>query len=160
MCYIDYMDRLAKLRNIVQGMYAGAKELGGLYPGLHFTLDGHLVGSIGEAIAQEEFGIKLFPASTKTHDGSFPDGRLVQIKTTQAKSIGLRSEPDNLIVITLLDNGGYEIVYNGAGAPVWDRVGLRRGNGQRFISLKEIRRIKAGKPAYLWASQRLHKKSD
>lgn len=50
-----------------------------------FTLDGHIVGSIGEAIAALEFGVDLAAASTRGHDGML-DGRPVEVKATQVKN--------------------------------------------------------------------------
>jgi hypothetical protein len=47
-----------------------------------FTLDGHLVGSIGEVVAACAFGLTLYPSGTDTHDGESEDGRRVQIKLT------------------------------------------------------------------------------
>jgi hypothetical protein len=53
-----------------------------LYPGRKFTPDGHLVGSIGEAIAAEHFGLTLHSMSKAGHDAVDADGREVQIKLT------------------------------------------------------------------------------
>lgn len=51
--------------------------------GLKFTLDGNLVGDLGEAIAVELFGLRLVDArSTAGIDGRSPDGRTVQVKAT------------------------------------------------------------------------------
>lgn len=51
--------------------------------GLDFTLDGNLVGDLGEAIAAELFQIRLVPKrSTAGIDGYAPDGRTVQVKAT------------------------------------------------------------------------------
>ena len=71
----------------------------------HFTLDGHLVGSIGEVYAAERYGIKLLTSSAPTHDGTAPDGRLVQIKATQRNSIALNDNPDFLIVLRIDERG-------------------------------------------------------
>lgn len=49
---------------------------------LKFTLDGNLVGDIGEAIAVDMFGIELSKSNTAGIDGFAPDGRSVQIKAT------------------------------------------------------------------------------
>lgn len=49
-----------------------------------FTLDGHIIGSLGEAIAALEFGVELEPASTRGCDGTV-DGYPVQIKATQVR---------------------------------------------------------------------------
>lgn len=50
--------------------------------GLDFTLDGKLVGDIGEAIAAELFGIKLITTNGTGIDGHAPDMRSVQVKAT------------------------------------------------------------------------------
>ena len=50
--------------------------------GLKFTLDGKLVGDLGEAIAAEIFGIELSGGSSEGWDGKAADGRTVQIKAT------------------------------------------------------------------------------
>lgn len=49
----------------------------------HSTLDGNLVGDIGEALAAKFFDIRLVDAkSTEGIDGFAPDGRTVQVKAT------------------------------------------------------------------------------
>ena len=50
--------------------------------GLKFTLDGNLVGDIGEAVAAELFGIELVQANGTGIDGHAADGRSVQVKAT------------------------------------------------------------------------------
>lgn len=57
-------------------------ELEAEFPGRHFTLDGHLVGSIGEVMAAYYYGIELYRASAEIHDGEI-EGRKVQIKISQ-----------------------------------------------------------------------------
>ena len=50
---------------------------------LAFTLDGNLIGDLGEAISAELFDIKLVKLrSTQGIDGYAPDGRTVQVKAT------------------------------------------------------------------------------
>ena len=52
------------------------------HTGLAFTLDGKLVGDIGEAVVAEAFGIKLCERRVAGVDGYAHDGRSVQIKAT------------------------------------------------------------------------------
>lgn len=109
----------------------------------HFTLDGHLVGSIGEVYAAERYGLELFRSDWKAHDGKAPNGRLVQIKATQRESVGISSEPDYLIVLKIDEEGGINEVYNGPGKPVWDLFADRKRpkNGQYQISLARLRKL-------------------
>jgi hypothetical protein len=96
-----------------------------LFPELPFTLDGRLVGDIGEAIALQEFGLTRLPEGTEGHDFVAPNGKLVQIKTTQAiapnRGVGLgltiRSF-EHLIVIQITEEGRHRILYDGPGTLV------------------------------------------
>lgn len=130
----------------IQEIYAITKELEAQFPGRRFTPDGHLVGSIGEVLVAEYYGLRLLPNSTETHDAISPDGKLVQIKATQVKSISLSSEPEHLIVISILENGDWSEVYNGPGSLVWNSTGKMQKNGQRSISLAKLRILMQGIP--------------
>ena len=112
----------------------------------HFTLDGHLLGSIGEVYVAERYNIKLFISSFKGHDGITKDGseRLVQIKVTQSrarkKAIGLSSEPKWLLVLQVNDEGEFIEVYNGPGDIVWNLVKdkPKPSNGQYQVALSRL----------------------
>ena len=129
------LDIVAQLQQLVD-------QLTQLYPKRRFTLDGHLVGSIGEVLAAERYMLTLLTASHKTHDATAPDGRLVQIKLTQRSGVGLSSCPDHLLVHKLHEDGAHEEFYNGPGEPVWDWCKTRvQKNGQGMVSLARLRRI-------------------
>jgi hypothetical protein len=103
-----------------------------------FTLDGHLIGSIGEVIARDEYGLELLTASARGHDAITADGRRVEIKATQGRTVALRSEPKHLLVLHLTKDGGHSVVYNGPGKIVWKKCGPEH-NGQRTVSLSVLR---------------------
>ncbi len=129
------------LSDKIKELYKITNELENSYPGRKFTIDGHLVGSIGEVIVAEHYGLDLLPNSTKTHDARTKDGKMVQIKATQVKGIAISSEPDYLIVIRLLSDGSWEEIYNGPGKAAWDNAGKMQKNGQRPISLSKLRNL-------------------
>lgn len=54
-----------------------------MYPGRKFTLDGHLVGNIGEVLVSNKYGLTILPNSTETHDAVDSRGRLVQIHSNR-----------------------------------------------------------------------------
>ena len=86
------------------------------FKGRHFTLDGHLVGSIGEVLASYHYGIRLYEASTAIHDGEVLDGRKVQIKMTQGDTIVISEQPDYLIALYMdRKTGEVQEIYNGPG---------------------------------------------
>lgn len=121
-------------------LYALTAQLEAMHPGRRFTPDGHMVGSIGEVIAAEEYGLELFEASHPVHDVLSPDGRLVQVKATQGRVVALNDEPDYLIVLRILGDGSFEEAYNGRGKPVWNACGKMK-TGQRLISLSRLGEI-------------------
>ena len=68
---------------------------------------------------------------------------MVQIKATQAKSVGLRSEPEHLIVLKLKPAGDISEVYSGPGELPWKNAGKMQKNGQRSISLAKLHEMAA-----------------
>ena len=129
------------LSDKIKELYKITNELGSSYPGRKFTIDGHLVGSIGEVIVAEHYGLELLRNSTETHDAVSTEGKYIQIKATQINRITISSEPDYLIVIKLFSDGSWEEIYNGPGKPVWDNAGKMQKNGQRPISLSKLRSL-------------------
>lgn len=108
-----------------------------------FTIDGHLLGSIGEVYAKEKFKLKLLKNSTERHDAEDElTGKLYQIKITQRDKVGLRKPPDNLIVIQIDKTGMPNVIYNGDGKPVWDLIKHKKME-QKYISIKQLEKIKA-----------------
>ena len=137
----------------IKELYEISAELERLFPGRHYTPDGHMIGSIGEALAASYYGLELFPASEETHDAKAPDGRLVQIKATQINRISLSSEPRWLLVLRIHRDGTFSEEYNGPGALAWTHCGKMQKNGQRPISLNVLHRLQEKVPD----SQRLQR---
>lgn len=133
---------------LIRELYAVVARLTAMFPGRHFTPDGHLVGSLGEALAKHYYGIELAPASTQGYDGT-RDGKRVEVKTTQGAAVALSSGPEHLLVLKLLPDGSFEEHYNGPGQPVWDLLKERKPtkNGQQQVRLTVLRSLMAGMAA-------------
>lgn len=123
----------------IREIYKIANELEEMYPGRHFTPDGHMIGSIGEVIAAEEYDLELFEASHPVHDAKTKDRKQVQIKATQGDRIAIGECPEYLIVLKIDRDGGFEEVYNGPGDVAWSLVGKRQKTGQCHVSLAKLR---------------------
>ena len=136
-----FNDRAQELSDIIGEIYELTGRLEEMYPGRHFTPDGHMVGSLGEVIAADIFGLQLFEASHPIHDATDSCGRLVQIKATQGDRVALSDEPDFLIVLRISAEGRYEVVYNGPGRPVWEACGKMQKTGQRHLSVKKLKEL-------------------
>ncbi|MBR3157736.1 MAG: hypothetical protein IKF14_01410 [Atopobiaceae bacterium] len=142
---------LRRLSEEIRRLYEIVDELESVCSehGRHFTLDGHLLGSIGEVYAAERYGLRLLASSAKRHDAVTRDGtgRLVQIKVTQSrakkKAVPLSYEPDYLLVLVVDEGCQFEEVYNGPGDRVWDLVRNKAAplNGQYQVSLARLREL-------------------
>ena len=127
---------------LLRSIYDAVDALEAMFPGRHFTPDGHMVGSLGEALAAHHYGIKLSPASSQCHDGVC-ESRQVQVKVTQGNRIALSGEPEHLLVLRLNRDGSFVEEYNGPGALPWKLVAHkpRPKNGQYQLSLVTLRKL-------------------
>ena len=129
---------------LVKSLYGIVSELEEMF-GRPFTPDGHMVGSIGEALAAHHYGLTLTPPSTQGCDATTADGKRVEIKATQGTKVAFRCKPDHLIVLKLNMDGTFEEIYNGLGDRVWALVSHKDmpSNGQLQISLHALRKLNA-----------------
>jgi len=87
------------------------------YPKKKFTLDGRLVGDIGEILVENDYDLELYEGLEKHHDGLTSDKRKVQIKTTMKNSLTFPVDhtPEYYIGIKVHEDGTYTEVFNGPG---------------------------------------------
>ncbi len=135
------MSNVRHIPGLIRDLYAIVRDLETLFPGRRFTLDGHLVGSIGEVLAAHDYDLRLLPASANRHDARAADGRFVQIKATQGTRVAISSRPQHLVVLRIERDGLHHEVYNGPGGLVWPHVSKPAKNGQRSISIARLRAL-------------------
>lgn len=94
------------------------------YPKKKFTLDGRLVGDIGEVLVEDAYDLELFEDLKKHHDAECSDGRLVQIKATMKKSLTFPADhiPNYYLGVQIHSDGSFDEVFNGPGAIAWEAV--------------------------------------
>lgn len=83
----------------------------------HFTLDGRLVGDIGEVLAEREYDLTLYEKLERHHDATFGDGKRVQIKATMKDSLTFPGGhvPDFYLGIKIMPDGTIQEIFNGPG---------------------------------------------
>lgn len=128
--------------SLLRSIYDSVDALEAMFPGRHFTPDGHMVGTLGEALAAHHYGIQLSKSSSHCHDGVC-ESRQVQVKATQGSRIAISSEPEHLLVLRLNRDGSFVEEYNGPGVLVWRLVAHkpRPKNGQYQLSLAALRQL-------------------
>lgn len=119
------------------------------HPQKSFTLDGRLVGNIGEVLCSEVYDITIFPNIMRQYDAKTPDGRNVQIKTTLKDPLTFPADhiPDYYLGIKIDAKGTVEEIFNGPGCIIKKRALHRRAtipkNNLHCLSLTTLRRINA-----------------
>jgi len=138
-----------KFQDAVKKLYETVRELEMMFPGRHFTPDGHMVGSIGECLVADAYGLELMTASNKGYDGTDRHGRKIEIKATQSGAVSFRSEPQFAIVIRILSDGTFEEIYNGPGIIIWEQFAGKKlpSNGQYQISINKLKMLNSKIPS-------------
>ena len=109
-----------RFQQLTKSLYGTVEELELMFPGRHFTPDGHMVGSIGECLVADAYNLELQPASNKGFDAISSLGQEVEIKATQSNRVAFRHAPQFAIVIRIFPDGNFEEIYNGPGRLIWD----------------------------------------
>lgn len=133
-------------------IFKGIEHLQQAYPKLNrkFTIDGRLVGDVGEVVAAIEYDVALDSISRPGYDGTSSAGRRVQIKATFKDSLTMRAVPDYYLGFKLSSNGEYEEIFNGPGSVIYDRYKHRKGIGVQLLAfpIKELKALSGNVPAH------------
>jgi len=140
---------MAKHKAISEGLgliFQGIAHLKNAFPTRKFTIDGRLVGDIGEIIAELEYDVTLHLVGQPGHDGRTSDGRNVQIKATFKDSLTFVTVPEYYLGFKLYEDGNYEEVFNGPGSLIFDRYQSLKDIGEKLKSfpIRELRRLSQG----------------
>jgi hypothetical protein len=131
-------------------VFEGIDQLKAAFPKRSFTIDGRLVGDVGEVIAALEYDVVLHENIQPNHDATTSDGRNVQIKATFKNSLTFRTVPDYYLGFKLHPDGHHEEVFNGPGRIIYDRYVKRKGIGSKLLSfpVSELRKLSATVPEH------------
>lgn len=119
------------------------KQLSGTYPKRKFTLDGRLVGDLGEVLVEGAYEVELLEAMEKHHDAKARDGRRIQIKTAMqnALTFPVDHRPDYYLGIKIHPNGTFTEIFNGPGLIAAKAVENRKPTKTNLHSI-DINRLK------------------
>jgi hypothetical protein len=135
----------ASIKHGLSLIFRGIEHLSNDFP-RQFTIDGRLVGDIGEVIAWLDYDLEIDKVSRAIHDAHTSDGRQVQIKATFKDKLTFRKTPDYLLGFKLFEDGCYQEVFNGPGHLIHARYRHRTGIGTSLLSFpaRELRSISDG----------------
>ena len=128
------MNHRASITDALALIFEGISKLKAQFPDKAFTIDGRLVGDIGEVIAALEYDVKLYDVQTPAHDGETSDGRKVQVKATFKDRLTMTAVPELYLGLKLSQDGAHREVYNGPGVLISEKFAHRSGLGERQLS--------------------------
>lgn len=121
-----------------------------VYPKKSFTLDGRLVGDIGEALVEQHYDLEVFSTVVPHHDAVAADGKRVQIKATMKESLSFPIDhvPDYYLGIRISPDGSIEEIFNGPGSMVAELLARRvpTKNGLHMVGIGGLRKLNAEVP--------------
>lgn len=98
------------------------------YPKKRFTLDGRLVGDLGEVIVEKAYDLQLYEGIHKRYDGITSDGREVQIKATMKEALTYPADhtPTYYLGIKINSDGTFKEIFNGPGKVIAESLKNRK----------------------------------
>jgi hypothetical protein len=131
-------------------IFEGIARLKKAFPNREFTIDGRLVGDIGEVIAALEYDVVLDKVCQPDHDATAPNGRRLQIKATFKDSLTFKTTSDYYLGFKLFTDGRYEEVFNGPSRIIYERFKHRKGIGVQLLSFpnKDLKALSREVPAH------------
>lgn len=139
-------DSFVKVPTLIADLFRISQHLERLFHDRHFTLDGHLVGSIGEVVARYVYDLVLQDCSTPQVDALTRNGETVQVKLTgpTGKSYGIRwsnsrpQTPPELLICLKLTEAGFKEVYAGRFPLKLLQEKKDTSNGQISLSVNKL----------------------
>lgn len=115
------------------------------HPQKKFTLDGRLVGDIGEILVEKNYELNLYEGLRKHYDARTPCGRDIQIKATMKNSLTFPADhvPEYYIGVKIHSNGEMTEIFNGPGKVIWDLIQhrARPKNNLHSISIAKLENL-------------------
>lgn len=116
----------------IKQLLAITNKLRKQYPSKNFSLDGKLVGDIGEVLVAEKYGINLYKENAFKYDGKeiAPPHREVQIKASFKYNsyfpFGEDKIPEHFLSVNINNDGTLEELFNGPGKYIYDNYIVAR----------------------------------
>jgi hypothetical protein len=143
------MPQRKAITNALQLIFRGIDDLKQAFNGRrNFTIDGRLVGDIGEVLAELEYDLVIDDVQQANYDATTPTGSRVQIKATFKDSLTLSSVPEFYLGLKVYEDGRFEEVYNGPGIIIAEHFKHRKGIGAKLLSfpVKSLKALQAQVP--------------
>ena len=145
------VNRMEEVPVLIGDLLKTTQRLNKLFHGRPFTPDGHLVGSIGEVVAEYIYDLSLEPCSTPQIDARTKDGITVQVKLTgeTGQTYAFRWPPasngevPHMLLCLKLTQHGFRQIYNGTFPNALLDEKVPQKNGQVRLSIATLQALKS-----------------
>lgn len=148
-----------KIKEAIKTLCKITSELQKNHKSKKFTLDGRLVGDLGEVLAEENYKITLFEKIEKMYDALTVDNKKIQIKATFKDKITFPSDhvPELLLGLKINSDGSFEEIYNGPGKYLEPLILTRKSpyNRLHLLPIKKLSEISKVIPKHEKIGKRL-----
>lgn len=143
-----HMTQRQTIKEALALIFQGIARLRESFGNRDFTIDGRLVGDMGEVLAALDYDITLDPTSKPDHDGRTSDGRRVQVKATFQNQLTFKTNSDYYLGLKLFADGHYEEIFNGPAKVIYARYKHRKAIGVQLLRFPnpELKRLSLSVP--------------
>ncbi|MEA5411964.1 hypothetical protein VB737_09320 [Synechococcus sp. BA-120 BA3] len=132
-----------RIHQLLNRLYEVCEELSKECDGRPCTPSGFCVGTPGEYLAADAFGLKLLPGNSKDFDAETEAGELVQIRASGKGSYIPIHGGKGLLLVVRIHRSSLELVYGGPAINAWTASRAPNHRGVRTISLSALNRLHA-----------------
>ena len=135
-----------RIHQLLSRLYKLCDELSEECDGRPCTPSGFCVGTPGEFLAADAFGLKLLPGNTKHFDAETAVGEPVQIRTSGKGTYIPIYGGQGLLLVVRIRRTTLELIYGGPASNAWDIARNPNNRGVRTISLSSLKKLHAELP--------------
>ena len=130
-----------RIHQLLNRLYKICNELSEECEGRPCTPSGFCVGTPGEFLAADAFGLKLLPGNSKDFDAETTEGELVQIRTSGKGSYIPIYGGEGLLLVVKIRKTTIQLIYGGPAINAWDAARKPNHRGVRTISLTTLKSL-------------------
>ena len=148
------MANAKRIHQLLNRLYKICDELSEECGGRPCTPSGFCIGTPGEFLAADAFGLKLLPGNSKDFDAETPEGDPVQIRSSGKGSYIPIYGGRGLLLVVKIRKTTIKLIYGGPAINAWDAARKPNHRGVRTISLTTLKMLYADLPQVLRMKKR------
>jgi hypothetical protein len=135
------MANAKRIHQLLNRLYKLCDELSKECEGRPCSPSGFCIGTPGEFLAAELFGLKLLPGNSKDFDATTDLGEPVQIRTTGKGSYVPIHNGEGLLLVVRIRSASIELLYGGPAINAWKVAREPNHRGIKTISLNTLKKL-------------------